>query len=359
MAARPVSAKEVAEAVHAHAHVAAAGGRTKKPLVGEGEVIEMGGLSGIAEYEASEYTFTARAGTPVREVEGALKEKRQYLPFDPLFVEGGATLGGTIAAGVSGPGRFRYGGLRDFLIGVEFVDGSGRLVRSGGKVVKNAAGFDLPKFLVGSLGRFGIVTEVSFKVFPAPVETVTLRVSCANHEVAGERLAEVARSRWEAEALDYDLAARCMVVRLGGPGRALDLLCGEIESRWRGEVERVDPETAAEGWADFREWAGAAKTGSRVVKIPMTLSQFGPLREGLEEVGAGGGRLSSGGAVWWLAVDEDRMEGVHAALEEKGFAGLVVRGEPWSSPWIGRREMAGILGAVKEALDPVGRFPGL
>ena len=73
-----------------------------------------------------------------------------------------------MASGLSGPGRFRFGGLRDFLIGVQFVDGTGKLVRSGGKVVKNAAGFDLPKFMVGSLGRFGILTELSFKVFPAP-----------------------------------------------------------------------------------------------------------------------------------------------------------------------------------------------
>ena len=114
----------------------------------------------------SEFTFTALAGTPVREIAAALAERGQYLPFDPMLREAGATLGGTVAAGLSGPGRFRYGGLRDFILGVRFVDGEGRLLRLGGKVVKNAAGFDLPKFFVGSLGRFGVLAEMTFKVFP-------------------------------------------------------------------------------------------------------------------------------------------------------------------------------------------------
>ena len=102
----------------------------------------MSRLSGITAYEASDYTVTAKAGTPAEEVAQVLAEKGQYMPFDPLFSKAGATLGGTVASGTSGPGRFRYGGLRDFLIGLQFVDGKGKLVRSGGRVVKNAAGFD-------------------------------------------------------------------------------------------------------------------------------------------------------------------------------------------------------------------------
>ena len=93
-----------------------------------------------------------------------------------MWVDAGATLGGTVAAGVSGPGRFRFGGVRDFILGVRFVDGQGRLLRMGGKVVKNCAGFDLPKFFVGSLGRFGVLAEVTFKVFPAPASRLTLKL---------------------------------------------------------------------------------------------------------------------------------------------------------------------------------------
>src|SRR4029450_4463398 len=91
----------------------------------------------------------------------ALAARGQSLRCDPFLLDAGATLGGTVAAGLSGPGRFRYGGLRDFILGVRFVDGLGRLMHMGGKVVKNAAGFDLPKFLVGSLGRFGVLAELT------------------------------------------------------------------------------------------------------------------------------------------------------------------------------------------------------
>ena len=109
----------------------------------------MTGLNGVLEYEPSEFTFTALAGTPVRDIAAILAERGQYLPFDPMLVGAGSTLGGTVASGLSGPGRFRFGGLRDFILGVRFVDGGGRLLRLGGKVVKNSAGFDVPKFFVG------------------------------------------------------------------------------------------------------------------------------------------------------------------------------------------------------------------
>src|SRR5262245_14253852 len=141
-------------------------------------------LSGIVEYESSEFTFTALTGTPVRDIAAALAGRGQYLPFDPMLVDAGATLGGTIASGLSGPGRFRFGGLRDFILGVRFVDGGGRLLRLGGKVVKNAAGFDLPKFFTGSLGRFGFILEATFKVFPRPPGRLTLKLEAPTIEAA-------------------------------------------------------------------------------------------------------------------------------------------------------------------------------
>src|SRR4029079_10168517 len=130
----------------------------------------------------SEFTFTALAGTPIKEIVHALGERGQYLPFDPMLVDSGATLGGTIASGLSGPGRFRFGGVRDFILGVQFVDGMGRLLRMGGKVVKNSAGFDVPKFLTGSLGRFGLITEATFKVFPRPENYLTVLLDAPDIE---------------------------------------------------------------------------------------------------------------------------------------------------------------------------------
>jgi glycolate oxidase FAD binding subunit len=169
----PATATELCDAIRAHPRVLAIGARTKPRLSAVSEardvvLISTCGLSGIIAYDPGEFTFTALAGTPLRELRAALAERGQYLPFDPPLVESGATIGGTVAAGLSGPGRFRYGGVRDFILAVQFADGSGQLLRGGAKVVKNAAGFDIPKFLVGSCGRFGVITEVTFKVFPAP-----------------------------------------------------------------------------------------------------------------------------------------------------------------------------------------------
>src|SRR4051794_9908021 len=173
----PETLSELIDAVRSTPRLLAIGAGTKPRLSAVDAVkLSTARLRGISEYDPSEFTFTALAGTPVREIAAALAERGQYLPFDPPLVEAGATLGGTVAAGLSGPGRFRYGGLRDFILGVRFVDGMGRLLRLGGKVVKNAAGFDVPKFLVGSLGRFGVLAEVTFKVFPCPPTALTIRI---------------------------------------------------------------------------------------------------------------------------------------------------------------------------------------
>ena len=350
---KPTSAEEVAEVVGSASRVCPVGARTKSGLLGEGEEIDLKQVSGITEYEASEYTFTARAGTTVAEVAEALRDKGQYLPFDPLFVEAGATLGGTVAAGISGPGRFRYGGIRDFLIGVQFVDGAGQLVRSGGKVVKNAAGFDLPKFFVGSLGRFGILTELSFKVFPAPFETVTLAIACAEVGVAVERMVEISCSRWEADALDFNAQEKEIYVRLGGPGKALRLLAKEAEGRWPGEVREVEDDV----WRVARELTWAEK--NCLAKVALSPSRLESLENNLGDVEQVARWYSSGSAVGWLSYEASSTEKVDRALRESGLAGLQVRGERAGGVRLGKHEDAEIFERVKRALDPNGRFAAI
>ncbi len=156
---------EVRDAVTSHDRIKVCAGNSK-PALTDGANLSLQSLNGVLEYQPSEYTFTALAGTRISEVEDLLAQNRQYLPFDPPLAAAGATVGGTVAAGLSGSGRYRYGGVRDFLIGVTFISGDGRTVSGGGKVVKNAAGFDIPKLMVGSLGRFGVLVELTFKVFP-------------------------------------------------------------------------------------------------------------------------------------------------------------------------------------------------
>src|SRR5262245_25975621 len=135
----PSSPLELIDAVRSARQVIPVGAMTKSRMSAcEAAPISTAGLSGLVEYDPTEYTFTALAGTPMHDIVEALGARGQYLPFDPLLVDAGATLGGTVAAGLNGPGRFRFGGVRDFILGIRFVDGMGRLLRMGGKVVKNA-----------------------------------------------------------------------------------------------------------------------------------------------------------------------------------------------------------------------------
>src|SRR3954452_23844304 len=214
----PESFAELVDAVRSTPHLLAVGAGTKPRLSSVDAVkLSTARLRGISEYDPSEFTFTAGAGTPVSEIAAALAERGQYLPFDPMLVDAGATLGGTVAAGPSGPGRFRFGGLRDFILGVRFVDGAGRLLRMGGKVVKNAAGFDLPKFFVGSLGRFGVLAELTFKVFPRPAASLTLRLNAETLDAAATILNEAGSSRFEFETLDVAPQELGVLARLAGP----------------------------------------------------------------------------------------------------------------------------------------------
>lgn len=352
----PASVKELAEVVRSSPRLLALGAGTKPRLsaVNVPKVSTLG-LSGILEYEPSEFTFTALAGTPVKELATALAARGQYLPFDPLLVDAGATLGGTAAAGVNGPGRLRFGGLRDFILGVKFVDGLGRTLRMGGKVVKNAAGFDLPKFMVGSLGRFGVLAELTFKVFPAPASTLTLKLHAANIQFAAGILAEAARGRWEAQALDIPPGGSDVCVRLAGPAEALKELARDMLGRWPGEeLSAIE----AQGlWFELREfhWAYANGPLVKIVLNPGTLADF---HRELCRIEAARIHISSGGNQAFVSVpDAGQAAGLGELLRKLSLPAVTLRGQ--APLWCGRLARPNIVEAVKQALDPENRFPGL
>ncbi len=139
-----------------------------------GQALDVSGHRGTVAYEPSELVLTARAGTPLTEVETLLAGERQMLPFEPPHFGPGATLGGTIACGLSGPRRPYAGAARDFVLGVQVVNGRGEVLRFGGQVMKNVAGYDVSRLMVGALGTLGVLLEVSVKVLPAPAREVTL-----------------------------------------------------------------------------------------------------------------------------------------------------------------------------------------
>ncbi len=346
----PATVAGLAEAVLAHPRVLAVGAGTKPRLsaTDAGCVpLSTRALAGVVEYEPDEYTFTALAGTPLRDLVGTLAERGQYLPFDPPLVERGATLGGTVAAGLSGPGRLRFGGLRDFILGVRFVDGRGRLLRLGGKVVKNAAGFDLPKFFVGGLGRFGVLAELTFKVFPRPPASLTLRLPLGSPAEAVSCFAAIGRSRWEAEAVDLVPDGDALLVRLAGPAAPLGALAREILAHRPGEI--LDGDVAADAWRGLNEqlWADAGDTLLKIALAP------GRVPELLAAVRALGGRahVSAAGNVAFVALPPS------ADPAGLGFPALTLRGP--GPLWIRPPPAPRVAAAVKAALDPEDRFPPL
>jgi glycolate oxidase FAD binding subunit len=345
----PVSIDELAEAVRSTPQLLPVGAQTKPRLSEfDGPVLETKRLSGIIEYDASEFTFTALAGTPLKEISAALAERGQYLPFDPMLSKSGATLAGTVAAGLSGPGRFRYGGVRDFILGIRFVDGSGQLLRMGGKVVKNAAGFDIPKFFVGSIGRFGVLGELTFKVFPRPASLLTLKIPFAEFSEAARVIIEAARNRWELDALDVSVTERAVFMRIGGPAQANGELAAEILAKWPGEIV-ADADSWWTGVTEFA-WAPA---GDVLVKVPLTPTKIPQLCGGVPANGRV--HITAGGNTAWISVPAADIAPCDARLRELQLSGLVLRGD--APLKVGHWPETALAQRVKAVLDPVNRFP--
>jgi FAD/FMN-containing dehydrogenase len=189
--AKPASAEEAAEVIRFAARekltVIPTGARTKlsvgTPPPGYDIALDMCALNQIAHYDPGDLTASADSGMPVAALNAALLEHNQFLPLlVPYYSQ--ATLGGAIASGLDSPLRNAYGTARDFLLGAEFIDGTGALVKSGGRVVKNVAGYDLHKLLIGSLGTLGVITRLNFRTFPAPLTPRGFLASFSTHEAA-------------------------------------------------------------------------------------------------------------------------------------------------------------------------------
>lgn len=169
-------AETLRQAVASRTPVCIRGGGTKDFYgnAPRGEVLDTRACTGIVSYEPSELVIVARAGTPLTDVETALRKQGQMLAFEPPHFGAGATLGGCVAAGLSGPRRPYAGAVRDFVLGVRMVDGRGESLRFGGEVMKNVAGYDISRLMAGALGTLGVLTEVSLKVAPMPKTMRTL-----------------------------------------------------------------------------------------------------------------------------------------------------------------------------------------
>jgi glycolate oxidase FAD binding subunit len=240
----------------------------------------------VVDYQPKELVLTARAGTPLADIEMLLSEQGQMLAFEPPHFSGNATLGGSIASGLSGPRRPYAGAARDFVLGVRIIDGSGQPLRFGGQVIKNVAGYDVSRLMVGALGTLGLITEVSLKVLPKPATETTLQFELDEADAitkmnqwAGQPLPLSATS-WHAGLLTLRLSGAASAVqaaqaRLGGETlkdaaafwqRLRDQTTPFFDKRapasnqglWRLSVKPTAPPLNL-GDAQWIEWGGAVR----------------------------------------------------------------------------------------------------
>ncbi len=235
---------QVASALHHQSPLRIQGGGSKSFYGNRvrAEPINVTAHTGILSYEPTELVITARAGTPLRVLEETLAQHRQMLPFEPPHFGPGATLGGTVATGLSGPRRPFTGAVRDYVLGVKLLSGRGEIVSFGGQVMKNVAGYDVSRLVTGSLGMLGIILEVSLKVLPLPEceHTVSLEQS------PSDAIDSLCRLR----ALSLPLSGACyyqdqLHLRLSGGDKAL--------AAGRAHIGGTEHAVSAVFWRDLRE----------------------------------------------------------------------------------------------------------
>jgi FAD/FMN-containing dehydrogenase len=317
----------------------------------QGEPLDLKPLAGISAYEPTELVVTVRAGTPLAELEAALAEKSQCLPFEPPRFGPCGTVGGMVAAGLAGPARAAVGGVRDFVLGATIVNGRGEVLSFGGQVMKNVAGYDVSRALAGSMGQLGVIAEVSLKVLPMAPGRLTLRfdvdqVNALRHlnEWAGQPLPLSASAWWDG----------ALVLRLQGAQAAVAAAARRLGG------EAIPAELADRFWDELRDQRdeffsladAAVAQGARLWRLSVACTA--PRIEL-----AGDQLVEWGGAQRWLVTDAPPASVRAAASEALGHA-TVWRGDKSAGvfhplPPVQQR----LQRALKAAFDPEGLFnPG-
>jgi glycolate oxidase FAD binding subunit len=320
----------------------------------EGPAIETGGLSGIVLYEPGALTLVVRAGTPLAEVERVLAAEGQRLAFEPpdtralLGRAGVSTIGGVVAANASGPRRVQAGACRDFLLGVRFVDGTGTVVKNGGRVMKNVTGYDLVRLMAGSRGALGVITEVALKVLPAPEATATVVLDGLDTAAAVAAMARALATPWEVTGAAH-LPEGAVVLRVEGFADQVRYRAGRLAAMLGGRIEDgPGPWAAVRDATALADWPGDVwRVHARATEAPALVAR------------ARAGRVLAdwGGALLWLGVEA----GADLRARLGPFAGHAtrVRGRgpgpdrPPEAPAV-----AALSAAIRAKFDPRGVFAG-
>ncbi|MFY2823307.1 FAD-binding protein [Ruegeria sp. MALMAid1280] len=256
---KPETEAELAEMVAGLSEPVRIVGGGTRGVNGPGAVLETSGLGGITLYEPGALTLVAQAGTPVAEIEAALEAEGQQLAFEPmdhrglLGTSGTPTIGGVVAANISGPRRIQAGACRDFLLGVRYVDGMGQVIKNGGRVMKNVTGYDLVKLMAGSWGTLGVLTEVSLKVLPKPEAVATLAVHVTSAGDVIQALSAALKSPFEVSGAAFDPQVGRALLRVEGFSDSVTYRTDQLKSTLSAFGEATEVSDPAELWQGLRD----------------------------------------------------------------------------------------------------------
>jgi glycolate oxidase FAD binding subunit len=308
-------------------------------------------LRRIVQYEPDDLTISVEAGLPWVELTSRLAEHRQMIPLDPPFAEQ-ATVGGVVAANTNGPRRRLYGAVRDVVIGMTFATLEGKLVRSGGTVVKNVAGLDMAKVMIGSFGTLAAIAVVNFKLTPVPEQTRTFIGSFRSVDDAVAARDAVLASALQPAAIDLlnpaasarvDLEGWCLLVQAGGSSSVLERYVRELSgygSRCGGQEASL--------WNSIREFTPAWMVDHRdgaVVRVPGTLTSVGPTLR--DAPGPAIARAGTGTAYLYFAEAVEARIGGKAVIDFSP-AGFKEKNALWPEPG---GDFA-IMERIKDLFDP-------
>ena len=309
----PVDEAELAGFItEAKGPLAVRGGNTRGVPVA-GEVLSAAGLRGIELFEPGALTLVARAGTPVDEVEAVLAEQNQRLAFEPMDhrglmgTQGSPTIGGVVAGNISGPRRVQVGAARDFLLGVRFVDGTGTVIRNGGRVMKNVTGYDLVKLMAGSWGTLGVLSEVALKVLPVAETQTTVIVHGLEAEAAVRAMSAALGSPFEVSGAAYDSDGSdgpVVMLRVEGFEGSVAYRAGQLGDLLGrfGEISLTgSPEQSADIWRSVRDVGAFHHRKGDVWKLSVKPSDAPGLAA---QLGAEALLFDWGGGLIWVLVPE-------------------------------------------------------
>ena len=313
--------------------------------VPQGELLDTRDYAGIVAYEPTELVITARCGTPLAELEAALRARGQFLAFEPPHFAPGATVGGMVAAGLSGPRRQAVGAVRDFVLGVRMLDGRGDDLTFGGQVMKNVAGYDVSRPMAGSLGTLGMILEVSLKVPPLPFAEATLKL-----ELPQDKAIEML-NHWGGKPIPISACAWAggdLSVRLSGAASAIRAAREAIGG------ELMEPEQALGFWQGMREQTEVFFRTDKPLWRLSVPSATPPLALPGDEL------IEWGGALRWLASNADARTIREAAAQAGGHATLFRATDKSAGVFTPLAPaLARIHRNLKRAFDPAGIFnPG-